>query len=468
MTGATDMTGPSDMGQTASGRIADWVAGLQFSDLPPQVVDKASVMLLHNLGVALAATSTAPVGPAYARAVHRAPEGTGARLWGGGERVSVEGAAYANATLMHARTQDDGHVGSQTHVSTVTLPAVLALAESMGASGQDVVTAAVAGWETVAAVATGFAPVTTARGFRASALYGPFAAAAACAKLLGCTAEQVRDALGLAATFAAGTNQTWSAGTMEWQHQVGLANRNGLMAALLASEGVSAAPDSLEGAAGFYQAFAGTTDGADQVGSALGQQWETLAVVFKPFPICAINQSPVYALRALARDEGLREVDVESVTLWLAPMAAAYPGVDSRGPFSSVGGTLMSAQYCLAAVLRHGNVLLAHLNEFDDAGLMESVNRVDIRTDESLSMLSSRVEVRTVDGRVLMREHDAEREPFDFDAAEDAALIRSLAPELPLSAEAVEALIATALRVTELKSVAELIDRCVVPTPATV
>lgn len=424
---------------TATQRLAEFVSTLELEHAPEQVVEKAKVTLLHDLGVALAGHRQARPAFALAKEFGRCADGTGARLPVDGTVVTVESATLAIGALMHARTQDDTQLSALTHLGSTTLPALLALGDREGADGRAFLTAMIAGYESASAIAVDHAALSTDRGFRATSIYGPFAAAAATSRLLGLSTGQTASALGLAAAFGGGTNQTWIAGTQEWQYQVGAASRNGLVAALLAARGVTGAPDALEGAAGHYRTFAGAVDGADTVGTQLGEVWHTLAVTYKPFPICAINQVPVTVMIDLATRHDLREDEVDAVTVALSPTEAAYPGTDAQGPFSDVGASLMSAPYCLAVALRKVGVALDDLRDFDDPALMSLVRRIRVIADGSLPASSCRITVRTSGGE-MTGEHLATPETFNWDRQETAERLRAIVGDMPFGLDRLNAL----------------------------
>ena len=415
--------------QTATQRVAEFVANFKLEDAPDEVVEKAKVTLLHDLGVAMAGHELADVAYSLAKDIGACAD-VGARLLVDGTPVTVEQAALATGALMHARTQDDTQLSVLTHLGCTTLPALLALSDRDDRSGRDFLTAMIAGYETVSAIASNHAADSTARGLRASSIYGSFGAAAACSKLLSLSAEQTAAALGLAASFGGGTNQTWVAGTQEWQYQVGMASRSGLIAALLAARDVSSAPDALEGVMGHYRSFAGDADGAELVGSSLGSQWRMLEVTYKPFPICAINQVPVTVLIELLTRHDIREEDVESVSLTLSTNDAAYPGTDTHGPFQGVGGSLMSAPYCLAVAIRKRNVGLADLHDFDDASLMALVRRIEVLGDKNVPANSCRINIRTRDGE-FSDEYMATPATFNWDRYETIERLATIVNDMP-------------------------------------
>lgn len=445
---------------TMTGRIAEFTSSLVCDRLPADVLEKTKVSLLHNLGVALAGGPlSAPWG--YAEALGEAGTNASARLLLSGRAATPETAAFVNAALIHARAQDDVYFPGLTHIGAIVTPAVLAVGEQLGSSGRDMMTALVAGYEAAGAVSQGFAQRTTARGFRASGLYGGFGAAAGVARLLGLGKGATANALGIAASMAAGTNQTWVAGTQEWQFQVGLAARNGILAARLAAAGGTGAPDALEGSAGFYKAFMGDLAHVEQAGLDLGSTWRSLDVTYKPYPVCAILQAPVLEAVALAQQHDIDAEDVSGIRLSLTPAEASYPGTDSRGPFSDVGATLMSAQFCLAVALTQRRVRGADMRRFSDSSLLALANRIEVNANSQLKARSFVLEIDLTDGRTVQRSYNPSGEPFNWGREEVMRHLRSMQDELPLGPDGVEHLGAVVLSAEE-RTVREIVSAGVV------
>jgi 2-methylcitrate dehydratase PrpD len=377
-------------------RLGDFVAGLEFRDLPPEVVEKVRCNLLHDFACAMAAHT---VGPSVWPVVSgmRPEEAT---LICSGERVPAEHAAFANSVLMHARAQDDTHFSAKCHAGSAVIPATMAIAQRLGRRGVEVIPAIVAGYETAASVGELLAAQATARGFRASSVFGPLGAAAGAAALLNLDAEATSNAIAIAMSFSGGLNQAWIDGSTEWRWELGMASRNGVLAARLAAEGAHGASHALEGAAGLAKAFAGEAEW--QVDDLeLGERWRILDVIYKPYPVCNITQSAVAVAVRIAAQHDLEIQDIAAVRCYLNPADRTYPGTLNDGPFIDVGASLMSASYCVAMALRHRTATLAGLAEFDDPELAALIERIEVLPDEGLPVLSARLQVTTTDGATL-------------------------------------------------------------------
>ncbi len=445
---------------TISQRIARFASGLRWDDIPEVVREKCKVSLLHNLSVALAGEPLLGAAGRYAQALGEQGPNARARLLISGRPASADTAAFANAALMHARAQDDVYFPGLTHAGSIMVPAVLAVAEEHGSTGPELLTALCAGWEAVGAISQGFATRTTPRGFRASGIYGVFASTVGVARLLGLDAQTMAHAIGIAASCASGTNQTWVSGTQEWQLQIGMASRNGILAARLAAAGATGAPDALEGSAGFYYAFMGNRDGTETVGEDLGRTWRSLDVTYKPYAVCAILQAPVMQALAFAREHDLSPNDIRAVRLHLAPAEAAYPGTDASGPFADIGGTLMSAQFCLSLALTERRVKGEDLRRLDDPRLRPLIARTRVIPDESLATRSFVLEIDRSDGSTLRHASPVQEEPFNWKRDEVASNVRAMSDELPLSSEGITRLIEVVLATEQVKA-RDIVSACI-------
>jgi hypothetical protein len=164
----------------------------------------------------------------------------------------------------------------------------------------------------------------------------------------------------------------------------------------------------------------------------------------------------------LATTHDLEPADVAEIVLELNPYEARYPGTDSVGPFTDQGGTLMSGQFCMALALAERKAALATLFRFDDPVLGALTKRCRIVADASVKPLSSRLTVRTVDGRSFTRETVATPGLHKFSFAEEIELVRGLAPEMELPAGRAERLITAVREVDRRPSLDELVA-CLTP-----
>jgi len=398
--------------------IARFITRLEADALPPEVADKARACLVNALGMAVNGFDT-PYAP-VARKTAIALDGevaNGATLFGDGRKSTVSAACLANSALFHGRAQED--TCGAAHFGTILIPMLLAMTEARGYPLSRLVPALVAGYETGGLFENAFAGRTTPAGFRSSATYGCIAAAAAAGKLMELDEDQLAAALANAVSFTGGVLQSFADGTDEWRYQVGVVARNGLVAAELAAAGSVSAPHAFEGRAGFVRCFAGAEIPYD-LASRLGRDWSILRVTFKPYPVCAFNQTPVTG--ALALRETLAGREIKAVRVRMNPYETGYAGMDATGPFASISGTLMSIPFCIATTLVRGVPSMRHMTTYDDAAVNALVARTTLFTDADVPVLSAVIEADTVDGKTLV--HEQRMTPVDY--AFDRATLREL------------------------------------------
>jgi hypothetical protein len=424
---------------TAGQVLGRFAAGVNAGDLPAHVIEKLRCNLLHDLACVRAAHSQGPLVWDVVRG-HGPAEATLLSL---GEQVDAEHAAFANAVLMHARAQDDTHFAAKTHVGSAVIPAALALAEREGVGGRRLVEALIAGYEVAAAVGERLAAETTAQGFRASMLYGTLGAAAAGARVLDLDEDGTTHAIAIAASFAGGLSQTWIEGTSEWRWELGMAARNGVVAARLAASGARGAAQWFEGPAGFARAFAGDASAGASAGDwELGERWRILDVIYKPYPVCNINQSPVELAVDLVNEHDLAADDVATVRCYLNPSDRSYPGTLNQGPFADVGATLMSAP-------------------FDDEAGRRLVERIDVLPDEALPPLGARLEIVKDDGTTLSKELVPDASHYGWDWEGVRRNVRCLGREMADGGAGLERLEQAIRGIIDLQSVGALAEATV-------
>jgi 2-methylcitrate dehydratase PrpD len=252
------------------------------------------------------------------------------------------------------------------------------------------------------------------------------AAAAATAKLMELPEDRIAAALANAASFCGGILQSFSDGTDEWRYQVGVAAQVGLAATELACAGSVSAPHAIEGKAGLVRAFARQDCDVDALVSGLGKDWAVLRVTFKPFPVCAFNQTPVTA--ALAMREKLAGAGIAAVRVHMNP-ETGYAGMDATGPFDSVSGTLMSIPFCIATTLVHGVPDMARMTTYDDGEVNALIPRIRLVGDANVPALCCRIEVSTSDARTLVQDQRMTTRDFAFDRKGVSALVRRIGAE---------------------------------------
>ncbi len=296
---------------TLARELAAFAARLRFEDIPAEVVASVRLRALDVLGIALAA-STTELAPSLYGALESWGRGGGCTVVGSKRKAAPPLAALVNGALAHGLDFDDTHAASITHASAVVLPAVLALGEAAGADGRAAVTAAVVGLEAITRLGMAAPGAFHARGWHATAVCGPFAAALAAGKLEGLDEARLTAALGVAGSFASGVLEFLEDGSWVKRVHPGWAAHSGIVAAGRARGGFSGPATILEGRFGFYRTFlAAEPDSAPF--RTLGNAWETLSIGFKPYPCCHYNHAYLDCALALRRDHGLDAGAIEAI-----------------------------------------------------------------------------------------------------------------------------------------------------------
>ena len=294
--------------------LAEQARTLRYHDLPQNVRKLAQQCLLDYVACTLAGSreELADILLAEAREQGGTPVAT---VIGHNDRLPPLSAALVNGAASHALDFDDVNLAMTGHPTVVLASALFPFAEERGSSGQDLVTAFVAGYELQCRLGLALAPGHyNTLGFHATGTLGSFGAAAACAHLLRLDAERFAAALGIAGTQAAGLKSMF--GTMCKPLHAGKAAYHGLLAARLARRGFTARADIIECA----QGFARTHSPDFHPERALAEPprgFHILNNLFKYHAACYMTHAPIEAARRLREQHGLQPQQVKRARLRL-------------------------------------------------------------------------------------------------------------------------------------------------------
>ena len=389
------------MGETLTRSLATFVSGLRLEAVPPAALAVVHTGFADSIGTMIAGSVEDP--PNLLRKALAPPPGE-ASLYLVGPRVPAPEAAWINGTAAHALDFDD--VALRGHPSTVLVPAILAEAEVLGSSGAAMAAAYVAGYEVWADLEAREPGQHHEKGWHPTGIFGPIAAAAACASLRRLDAGKAAHAIALGASQSAGLVANF--GTMTKPFHAGRAAHSGVIAARLAAEGFTASPDALEHPQGFLAA-ASPKGGADRTSpTRAGRDWQILeqGLSVKKYPLCYCTHRALDGVLDLLREQRILPDDVESVAVSTSRRNAtvlrnARPQTGLEAKFSM--------QFAMAAALTVGRAGLAELTDAfvrrtDVQGLMARVRvEPDGREDPARpgSAPYDQVVIATRDGRRL-------------------------------------------------------------------
>ncbi len=337
--------------------LAKRIIGIRYEELPSGAIRQAKRAILDTLGVALAG-SAEPAVTLLRKVLGEESTAANSVVFGSQQRTGSLDAALINGTAAHALDFDDVSDAMGGHPSAPVLAALLALADCINAEGKQVLNAFVAGFETEVHIAKAVNFHHYKKGWHPTATLGIFGASAACSRLLELDEPKIATALSLSASMAAGLKSNF--GTMTKPLHVGNSARAGLLSALLASEGFSAAPDAFEHKQGFLNVFNG--EGTYEEGKIFAHWANPLeivdpGVVVKQYPCCASTHSAIDTLIAVARDNDLAPDQVARIEVWIHGRRLEHTNrPDPQTPMAA----RFSLQYCLARALMHKNVVLEH------------------------------------------------------------------------------------------------------------
>ena len=382
--------------------IADFLADADAGDIPGAVIAPAKRHVIDTLGVAIGGTQMALAKP-LAEVLSRGADGE-SFLWDGTGWTVAGDAAWINGTLAHTLDFDDGGVAlTPMHPSSPVLPAVWALCERADRSGQDALAAYVLGLEVECKIASAVSLTHYDHGWHSTAVLGALGAVAAASWLLALTPEQIRTAIGIAASMTGGLRANF--GTMTKPLHAGLAARNGVMAARLAQAGWSANQNVLETKKGFFDVFSCGPVGELKLGKPF--HFESPGVSLKRFPSCSATHHCIEALLALKQEHRLTRDQIDSIHCGVNVIS--HQALRKEPQAATAEEARFSLHFTMAMILLEGSVELKHFapatRARDDVrAVMQKVSvgiHPELATLESKKRDFGEVTVTLKDGRKL-------------------------------------------------------------------
>ncbi|WP_159588255.1 MmgE/PrpD family protein [Chelativorans xinjiangense] len=417
--------------------VAAFVHDATLRDLPEVVLANGKKSILDGLGLALSG-SVARSGDYVRRHLDDlgAVGGT-ATVIGWNRKVAPRFAAFANGVGIHADDYDDTQLavakdrvyGLLTHPTAPALPAALAMGETLGASGADVILAYHLGVEVECKIAEAINPRHYQTGFHATATCGTFASAAAAGRLVGFDVDALQRALSIAGSQSAGLRENF--GTMTKPFHAGRSSESGIVAVQFASYGWTSTDKILEAPRGFFSAAGGGYD-PNAIHGKLGNPWtfDSPGVSIKPHPSGSLTHPGMTEMLCLIRENGIKAEDVASVRV----------GTNSNMPNALIHHrpqnelqAKFSMEFCMAILLLEGR---AGLNEFTDETVLREdvqkmIEKVDFVVDERAEaagyhLMTTYIDIALKDGRTISGKADFGKgspvNPMSYDEVADKFL----------------------------------------------
>lgn len=361
--------------------LAYFVKNIQMSDFSEEAILRARNAIRDCVSVLVKAvdSETGKIILDYGRQFQREPV---CSVLGTSFKTTPDMAALINGTLAHALDFDDVNNTMQGHPSVALLPAVWAMGEYTGASGEDILLAYLTGFEVQTRIGRIARPSHYATGFHATGTMGAFGAAAACAKLLKLSEEQIQMAIGIVSSMAAGLRDNF--GTMTKPLHAGRAAENGVTAALLAQKGFTSEPEILLTPKCFNRVFNIQQDIPESGVFDIKAKPEIMieGIMIKKYPSCACTHLALDGLFGILKRNNIRPNQIKRIFVTVNPWAMDtlihnHPQTGLEGKFSM--------QYCLAAAAIDGKITLETFTDerVQEPVVQELLQRVEVTLDES-------------------------------------------------------------------------------------
>ena len=373
----------SDTILTVTHRLAQHIVDTRYEAIPDASLIAARRFMIDTLAVAWAGSDAPGCREAHALLVDEGGRADSSAWAYGNEsqRLPAMSAAFINGMTSAALDYDAIGSGAAVHVNITVLPAALAMAERVHASGRDFLAAMVIGTDLTYRMAAA-ADVPNA-GFHYVPIYGVFGAAAACARLLKLNVLETRHALGIAFMQASGTQQANIDPSLSKRMMSGFAARAGVHAALLAQRGITGPAQAIEGKFGLFNMYQGGN--AALLLDQLGSRFDNVLGSIKMYPSCGANHTSIAGALELIRQYDLQPDDVISVDVTMPPYTARLVG----GQYEPSGDAQVAAQfnvsYTIACLLVRRKLGLAEIQEdaARDPEINRHVGKVQVHVDET-------------------------------------------------------------------------------------
>lgn len=461
-------------GQITRG-IAEYVARTGYDDLSEEAVESTKKSILDTIGIMLPATTLTPVSDLVHDLYTELDGGGECTLVGYGEKASVLTAAMINGSLTHAVDFDDfsGIEKPLVHPTANCLPAALALGEYLNArsdedapqvTGRDLICAVTLGND------VGIRMCCAVKGsamhdydFFPQTVFGVFQATVAACKLLGLSADQTADALGLAVNRVSGiTESLFSCEFRSIRDSFG--NEEGIRCALLAARGFSGSRNALEV---LYDVIYGGNVDPTPLTDQLGEEFYTVKLVgYKPWPSCQSTQPYAQAVIEAREKHNIAPQDIVGIRFTGCSNGADtfFPKEEKARPQTGITAKT-SLPYVAAVAALRGTIALSdfEVGRLADPETLAMAERMEFQVDDEMPLTSALVEIDLADGRRIEHRVDVLRgnvlNPMGAD--ELAAKFRANARmgKAPLSDAAIEELIDVVGHLDEQPSL-EALTRC--------
>jgi 2-methylcitrate dehydratase PrpD len=402
--------------RTYSEQLAEYIDTISFEDLLPEVVEKGKYLFLDTLGVMI-------LGADKPWSLHLLDY---FKSQGGNEeadvifhgiRLPAANAAFVNGTMAHSFDYDDDLAAC--HIACCVIPAALATAQKVNASGKQLITAIVIGYDMTVRLAEALdGHHLYAMGFHPTAVCGTYGAVASSGKLLGLSKEQMVHAMGVAGSFVSGSLEWLSTGSMTKRFHGGKAASEGILASSLAQRGFTGPRTIYEGQNGILKMFRAQRDPQLLI-EELSCRFDILKSYIKWYPCCTCNAPLVDAVLAIREETSPNLDQVKEIEARVRKTCMSLVGepLDQKRNPQNILEAQMSAPYCISAALVQGGLSPRQftMEVMKDPSIARMAQKVTVVWDPSLDVsgnprpVPAEVIIKMSDGRIIKKKVDYQK-----------------------------------------------------------
>jgi 2-methylcitrate dehydratase PrpD len=394
--------------------LAEYVANTVYEDLPEKAVEMTKMSLLDALGVTLAAGGLCAECSAFVEIALDSGGKKESTILGFGVQVPAHMAAFANGAMAHALDFEDAHDLALVHPNAPTMPAALAVAESISnVNGKDFIASLAVGCDIVCRLGLAFNENPGEYGWYMPPILGSFGAAAAAGKLLNLDETGILDAFSLTLC-----QSTCSAELRYSPHsdirsvRDAFAAQAGVLSARLAQKGVKGFDHPFEGKAGLFNLYSKGNYDRLQLIEGLGTRFEGAHISFKPWPACRGTHTYIEAALHILREYALDSDDIIDVRVIVSSFnrMLCEPEHVKKAPQTGIDAKF-SIPFTVATALYHKEVGLAHFTpeRLKDQNVLQLAQKIRYELDPDLGLRDATqgfLEIRTKDNQTYAKRID--------------------------------------------------------------
>lgn len=328
--------------------LADFVARTSYDQIPSPIRELSTDLFLDYLRVASVGQRMPWSHWAEQYANQTAAPGL-ANILFSKKSFDIVSASFINAIYAGSIDADDVHVGAMLHPGCIIFSSALAVGKSRNRSGQEILAAVIAGYETMIRLGLCIQPSHFKRGFQSTSTIGVLGSAVTAASLIFSQEStdtrtlKIAQTLGVAASFSGGLVQFFHSGSTVKRLHAAQAASSGVKAALLVESGFSGPVDIFEGQDGFARAYADTVN--LQALEGLGEHYKMTEVAIKPHATSARVLSGIEAANILGVKNAIQCEQIVAITLGIPQVIQGR--LTSNSP-KDIQAAQMSAPFCVA------------------------------------------------------------------------------------------------------------------------